>query len=224
MSTARWLRSLVTANPDLYRAIYDWNVYPHRWALPAWLDDSAAPVVSLLEKTPRGRQRLGAHYRRTLGLEEMVWDFQTPSRRLALLSAVTLARLAHFAGAALHWPRLARVVTKDDRRAVTDAIGDDAYAFAMRRGRQLAGPDGLDALGLPENSLSADISQTGWQTLLTCLGPEPAALHQRFRLKTPRDLALSTGVSTEESSARAWTFLQPITQEIFSPEERRCFA
>ncbi len=73
MSTHAWFRSLVTGRPDLYRTIYDWNVYPHRWLLPAWMDGGGLPepVVKLLESSPAGRERLGRHYRRALGLEEI---------------------------------------------------------------------------------------------------------------------------------------------------------
>ena len=43
MNSPRWFRTLVAGNPDLYRAIYDWNAYPHRWAPPARLDATDLP-------------------------------------------------------------------------------------------------------------------------------------------------------------------------------------
>ncbi len=225
MSTARWFRSLVTTRPDLYRAIYDWNVYPHRWALPARLEAFAAavpaPALALLEKTPAGRARLGRHTRRSLGLEEMFWDFESASRRLALLPASALARLAHTAGAALHWPRLARIVAKAERRALTEGIGESAYVFAMRRGRLLVAPAGLVPAEDPAPPLAEAIPVAGWRALAAVLGAEPAALQSRFLLKTPPGLEFSP---PEIDADAAWAFLEPIARETLTAEERRCFA
>ena len=136
MSTTRWFRSLVRRNPDLYRAIHDWNLYPHRGALPVRLIDAAVPegVLTLLEKSAAGRARLGRHFRGALNLPTMCWDFQPANLRLALLPAATLARLAMFAGAARLWVRLARVVSRSEQRSLTEAVGSDAYAFALRHG------------------------------------------------------------------------------------------
>lgn len=228
MSTHAWFRSLVTGRPDLYRTIYDWNVYPHRWLLPAWMDGGGLPepVVKLLESSPAGRERLGRHYRRALGLEEMVWDFQPEARRLALLGAPTLDRLARFAGAAVEAHRLARVIAKEDRRALTERIGDDAYGFALRRGRLLtsSGVSGTDA-ALTAAALGAEVLRAGWATLSACLGREPEALRRRLRLKAPREQALfSAEPPTPEAAAEAWRLLKPITSDVLTQEEARCFA
>jgi hypothetical protein len=189
VSTSAWFRSLVTGRPDLYRAIYDWNVYPHRWLLPVWMDGGGLPepVVKVLESSPAGRERLGRHYRRTLGLEDMVWDFQAEPRRLALLGPPTLERLARFAGAAVEAHRLARFIAKEDRRVLTERIGEDAYGFALRRGRLLtsSGTNGADSV-LTAAALAAEVLRSGWNTLSACLGREPEALRRRLRLKAPR--------------------------------------
>ena len=228
MSTAAWFRSLVTSRPDLYRTIYDWNIYPHRWLLPVWIDGGGLPepVVKLLESSPAGRERLGRHYRQALGLEEMVWDFQAEPRRLALLGARTLDRIARFAGAAVEVHRLARVIAKEDRRVLTEQIGEDAYGFALRRGRLLtpAGAIGTDA-AVTAQALAAEIIRSGWATLSACLGREPEALRRRLRLKAPRELALFAGeLPTPEASAQAWRLLKPITPDVLTTEEARCFA
>jgi hypothetical protein len=225
MSTTRWIASLVRDQPDLYRTIYDWNAYPHRWALSGWLENSAvpAPVIALLESSARGRERLSRHFRTALGLDEMLWDFQPPHRRLALLSTATLERLARFAGAALQAARLARVVAKEQRREITARIGEDAYRFALRRGRVLAGLNALDALTSRNGDLASDIETSGWRALATCVADDPPALRQRLQLKFPAKLVWPDPAGAN-CSAAAWSLLQPIAQEALSAEELRCFA
>lgn len=226
MSTARWVRSLAQGNPELYRQIYDWNTYPHRWALPAWLEGTTAPapLVGLLETSPRGRTRLSRHYCSALGLTDTFWDFESPRRRLALLPASALARLAQFAGAALHWSGLSRIVTKQGHQEVATTIGHDAYAFALRRGRLLTTGAGLETSSHPVIGPDARLPQTGWQLITASLAEEPAVLMPRFRLKAPRDLKLENPGPTQPAPAQAWTLLQPIIADTLTPEERRCFA
>ncbi|MFO1450225.1 MAG: SctK family type III secretion system sorting platform protein [Opitutaceae bacterium] len=226
MSSAGWFQSLVTRRPDLYRAIYDWNVYPHRWLLPVWVEGGLPePVVRVLETSAAGRERLGRHYRRSLNLDEMLWDFESESRRLALLGARTLERLVRFAGATVQVHRLARVVAKEERRQLTARIGDDAYGFALRRGRLLAGSGAVPAEGASSTAALADeVMGSGWATLSACLAGEPEALRRRLRLKAPREVTLFSTKVDADASAQAWRMLKPICQDVLTPEENRCFA
>lgn len=226
MSTARWMQSLVKTRPDLYRAIYDWNAYPHRWALPAWLDviSVPAPVVALLEKTTRGRQRLSQSFRRALRLHEELWDFQSPRRRLALLPPATLERLARFAGATVLAPAIARIITRDERRSLTDRIGEDAYLFALRRGRLLTPTPELSAFLQRDGDLHASVEHAGWRLLAACVEDESPALRLRFRLKTPRAVTLPAGGEAAPHRDAAWALVEPIVRETLSREELRCFA
>lgn len=226
MNVNRWLQSLVRDRPDLYRAIYDWNAYPHRWILPAWLNDAAVPtaVITQLEKTSAGRERLGRHFRQVYRLEEMIWDFQEPRRRIALLSGPTLARLARFAGAAIHAGRLARVVTKDERRATTERIGEDAYTFALRHGWRLTASDGTGGANDAMGSLVEAVEQSGWRVVATCVQGEAETIRRRLRLKAPPSQPVFQDTAAQPPVKDAWNFLQPIAREALTPEELRCFA
>jgi hypothetical protein len=220
MSTP-WLVSLVRENPELYRLIYDWNMYPHRWAHPAWLESVplAEPTLRLLESSPAGRLRLSRFYLKALGLTSQCWDLAEPNRRLALLPAPSLARLAAVTGATLYWSHLARIVSKPRRTALAQVIGTDAYTFALRHGRALtarsAPPD-------PENpgDPGPEILLAGWRTVHSGLGEDPA-VQQRFRLKAPPDVPLTP---SRLSPADAWTLLRTLTAEILSPLDRRCLS
>jgi hypothetical protein len=222
MSTSRWFSSLLRGNPELYRQIHDWNFFPHRWALPGWLH--TVPGVSpsfcqALEQTPRSRERLGRHVREALGLTETFWDFEPKVRRLALLPATSLAKLAAFAGATYHWSALSRAVSRSAQQAVIARIGADAHAYALRRGRPLLSVAGVTPPSDDRTVDAAQIPATGWWLLESCLATEPAPLLPRARLKFPHDLPPT---QTAPASG-AWALLQPLISETLPPADRPCF-
>jgi hypothetical protein len=228
MTAAVWIKGLVVARPDLYRAIYDWNLYPHRW-IPADRLGSVfpAPILAALETSVEGRARLGAHFRQVHRLEETLWDLITPRRRLALLGSAALDRLARFAGAVSLAPRLARVIEREQRRELTARIGEEAYGYALRRASSLPGPGPLDpdaALGTP---LPSAVLPCGWNILWDCVALEPEALRRRFLLKVPTGAGIRSpdgAAPTEPTRDRAWELVSTLAGELLSQEERQCFA
>ncbi len=221
MTLARWYHSLVRTRPDLYRAIYDFNVYPHRWVHASWLE---TPAPAVLESHPHTRRRLSAYYCQHFGLAETHWDFTALSTRLALLPADSVLRLAQTVGAVRLSHRLARVIARDERRAVITAIGETAFSYALRRARPLTSTDAAAGETNPASSLTDDILSAGWHSLTTVIAAEPPPVQQRFRLKLPRSLELAHASPDEAAAAEEWKRLQPIAQEILSPEESRCLA
>jgi hypothetical protein len=226
MTSAVWIKEIVVGRPDLYRSIYDWNLYPHRWIPADRLGQSPAPaVLAALERSSEGRSRLGAHFRRVHGLEEMLWDFAAPRRRLALLGGVALERLARFAGAVRLAPRLARVIEKEQRRELTSRIGEEAYGYALRRASLLPGPGPVAPEVTIPSPLASALLPCGWSLLWDCVALEPEALRRRFLLKIPHGVAVGAGaVVTEEVRDRAWDLIAFLTGEVLSREEKQCFA
>lgn len=212
----------------MYRAIYDWNVYPHRWALPAWLETAStpAPVITLLEQSARGRDRLSRHFRGALGLVDTCWDFSLPRRRIALLGAASLERLAFFSGAALLATRIAHAVTRDQRRALTGLIGEPAYEFALRHGRHHRAPPPPPPRENNGTDLGASVQQSGWKLVCDCVADEAPPVRQRFRLKVPPAIRFpDTSVDARGLHPdAAWDYLQPIAREALSREELSCLA
>jgi hypothetical protein len=225
MTPAGWIKGLVAGRPDLYRAVYDWNLYPHRW-IPADRLGAVlpAPVIAALEASPEGRARLGAHFRRVHGLEETLWDLAVPRRRLALLGSAALERLARFAGAVRVAPRLARVIAKDERRSLTAQIGEDAYSFALRRGPLLPGPGALPVDAPVEGSLPEALGRCGWQTVWDCVALEPEALRRRFLLKVPASARHLAPPAGEEARDLSWELVAALAGDLLSREEKLCFA
>jgi hypothetical protein len=225
MTTAAWIKGLVAGKPDLYRAVYDWNLHPHRWIRAERLGAGLPPaLVAALEASVEGRARLGTHFRRVHGLEETLWDLAAPRRRLALLGASALDRLARFAGAVRLGPRLARVIAKEERRTLTAQIGEDAYSFALRRGPLLPGADPLPVEASLERPLPEVLHRTGWQTLADCLALEPEALRRRFLLKTPSGIEPAPLPVSEQDRDRAWELVAALAGDLLSREEKLCFA
>lgn len=228
MTPALWIKSLVVARPDLYRAIYDWNLYPHRWMPAERLGASfPAPVLAALEASTEGRARLGAHYRRVHQLDETLWDLIAPRRRLALLGSTTLERLARFAGAVRLAPRLARVIEREQRRELTARIGEEAYGYALRRASLLPGPGPLMTDRAPGTPLPSALLPCGWSVLWDCVALEPEALRRRFLLKLPAGAGippLDGAVPNEQARDQAWELVSALAGELLSREESQCFA
>jgi hypothetical protein len=223
MTSPAWFTGLLRGNPELYRRIYDWNLYPHRWALPeriASMPGIDPAMIRLLERTPRGRDRLGRHVRSALGLEATCWDFESPVRRIALLPSEALARLASFAGAIRHWMSLSRAVSQRDHQAVIARVGAEARIYALRHGRTVLARAALP----PLNDASApdwdNLIPTGWSVLQAGLSGEPPAVLLRLRLKIPQGLPAGGAIPSEGASA----VLQALLPDALSAEDRSCFA
>ena len=222
MSLVAWIQSLVRERPDLYRTIYDWNCYPHRWVAADRLPAPAAPtpVISLLEQTPAGRARLSRHFRQQLALMEDFWDFRDARRRLALLSPTSLRQLARTVGAAMHAPRLARIIAKEQRRVVTERLGAAAYGFALRHG--LAHAESTSPIAAPFDAWLEQVEQDGWISVRSVLQHEPTPVTQRLRLKFPANLPCEA--TALQPADTAWSRLQPALAASLTPEELQCLA
>jgi hypothetical protein len=223
MTSSAWFTGLLRGNPELYRRIYDWNLYPHRWAPPARV--AAVPgldpaLIRLLERTPRGRERLGRHFRSALGLEATCWDFESPVRRIALLPAEALARLASFAGAIQHWMSLSRAVSQRDHQAVIARVGADARTYALRHGRTVLARAALPPLSDTGTMDWDRLVPTGWSVLQAGLSGEPPAVRLRLRLQLPDGLPAVDPIPSHGASA----LLQALLPEALSAKDRPCFA
>lgn len=65
-------------------------------------------------------------------------DFDTPAARLALLDGETLDRLSLRLGLVIDGAEVRRIITADAVKAVREALGTDAYSFAVQRAPLLA--------------------------------------------------------------------------------------
>ncbi len=222
-----WYAAQSKKNPDLFRVIFDFNRRPQNWvhaevlgALPH------AKVVTALSGSYHGSAHLAEWVTKELGLEsaEPCWDFEDKWQRLALLSTETLGRLARFCGAALSWPKISSIIGKVEMQEVKAALGDDAHAFALRRGRLLVSAE--EAV-LPEGQdpLAPHTLEVGWRLVMTAMGEVTEPLRQRFELKMPPGLPkMNLGPVAPELRERAWQRVSKVTPEVLTEGELKCFA
>lgn len=176
----------LAADRALLMAVLRFNLQPAGYADPErlaalWPDRLDAGQWRRLLAAPRLAGRLSRHLLERLGLEgESCWDFAPRRRRLALLPAGELTRIARFAGCFLHARAIARVIARGAVQELRQRLGDDAYLFAVKRATFLAPPETAQGPVEP-----AAIEHGGFACLGHWLAGEPAAVAARLRLKLP---------------------------------------
>lgn len=174
------------ADRSLFFEVLRFNLEPACYADPdrlavLWPDGLSGAHWGRLLGAPRLAGRLSRHLLDRLGLgQDACWDFAPPRRRLALLPAAEITRIARFAGCFLAARAIAKVIARDAVAELRRQLGDDAYVFAVKRASFMAPPEsggpGLDA---------AAIERDGFACLGHWLAGEPPALALRLRLKLP---------------------------------------
>lgn len=222
-----WYAEQSRSNPDLFRVIFDYNRRPQHWVHGSVLEAIPhLPVVKALAASRHGSGHLAAWLLQELKLLDHTpcWDFEDPRRRLHLLSSETLARLARFCGAALTWPKITSIISKAELQEVKAGLGEDAHAFALRRGRMVVAEK--DTL-LPDRSqpLVDHAIQVGWALVQTAALDDNPALKRRFELKLPPGKAqpVAQGFNAEQRES-AWLRVRKITPEVLTEGEQKCFA
>lgn len=171
---------------DLADLVLTFNLFPALYAHSTWLscvcprvDDSTrldgSPLwVRALSVALLRRQRLHEHFD---------GDFTDPIKRLALVDAATLTRIAGLASAALLRNRLRRVVKREHVQAVQASLGVEAHLFAIR----WQGPlPAVDPLTDGEEWPSAELWRKKSIALLFAVMPAQArGVMDRLRMRFP---------------------------------------
>lgn len=222
-----WYAGQAKQNPDLFRAVFDFNRRPQHWVHPAVLQRLPhAEVVTALAGSYHGAGHLAGWLLKQLDLAsvEACWDFEEPRRRLFLLSHATLEKLASFCGATLHWPRIAGAIGRAEIQDIKGTLGEDAHSFALRRGRMLV-PEAETAPVTSGVPLSQQSLQTGWQLLATALADEDETVRRRWWLKLPPGAADALPTTAQpETRERAWQRVRRISPHVLTEGELKCFA
>jgi len=123
--------------------------------------------------------------RRELGSE--VPAFDTPLRRMALVDAASLRRMAAYVGLAAHKPLLQARGTGRQLRRQAERIEAGAADFIVRRVPALS-ELAMNTASLQERPLAVGrvVLNRGYRLLLATLAADGDALVRRVRLKLPR--------------------------------------
>lgn len=176
---------------DLMRLVMHYNLHPHLDLHPSWLPPSwPARHRRLALYGPGGQAVLGDLVRRQ-SPHPADYLFDTPLKRLALLDAPSLRRLAVYVGLGAHLPLLRlRVPAGLQLRRQARRYDPQAAAFALERMPSL--PDlRMDAKPLQDRPLAVGrlLVSRGYRLLVAAVVPEGEAIVRRVRLKFPRRLA-----------------------------------
>lgn len=130
MTDYRYYRDMLAERPELFRNIVGFN-----------LDSAAEAAVH--PPLPEGMRASGPLLRALHGVRPAVlhgWnDFSAEPARLAFLPEDTIRRLFLFFAASVYAEDIARLLDGRSVKALREAIGAEAYMFALRRGRYALG-------------------------------------------------------------------------------------
>ncbi len=161
------------------------------------------------------------------------WDFSDETRRLVLLSPEQIRRLALCFSAAVHAEELAHIL---DRRQVLEMralLGEDVFAYAIRRGRYQIGSLRQDILrAMPAATLGERLLLLARAVLLLMGETWPEDLrriwHQKLSLlsftsEVPAFTAESLPQPSREQRRALWFTLKKILLREAAPQWAPCF-
>jgi hypothetical protein len=166
------------------------NLYPSWYAHSTWLAQlGIADSETELQNSPLWTRAVSSALLRSEQLEQHFDnDFFDPAKRLALLDAATLTRVAGLASATLLREKLKRAVRQDEVRALQACIGAEAHAFAVRWG-------GLLPMVNPPFAGAGWPTRAEWERasiiqLFAALPAHAIGVMGRLRMRFPNDWGL----------------------------------
>lgn len=115
------------------------NLYPSQYAHASWLERlGVSGADDDMRQSPLWTRSVSSALLRAANLDKHFDnDFFDPAKRLALIDASTLTRVAGLVCATLLRERIKRAVRQEEVRALRASIGPEAHAFAVRFGELL---------------------------------------------------------------------------------------
>lgn len=115
------------------------NLYPSQYAHASWLGRlGVSDADNDIRESPLWTRSVSSALLRAANLDKHFDnDFYDPAKRVALIDASTLTRIAGLVCAALLRERIKRAVRQEEVRALRSSIGAEAHAFAVRFGELL---------------------------------------------------------------------------------------
>ena len=209
---------IITRKPALFAAILRFNGLD----IPDKVDNLREVCPNLPQGTLEGLLHNARSRRHLCALaqrREPFWNFAEESHCLALLTPETIADLARFYGAGLHAQDVARTVLGQEVAALRQAMGEDAYAYAMQRGQYQALSGGeMFAARHKDFPLAERIGLHGREALglITATWPQP--LQKCAPMAALSDLSASPNVLSG-----LWFDMKKILLKEVAPTWAPCF-
>lgn len=208
---------LLNEKPALLRQIIAFNLAVRE-------DDAGGldPIWAAAAAQDKGLRRALAALRGGEQGEAGFWDFVDEASRLALFDAASLERLGKFAAAGVFGGEIALAIERPRREALKRALGADACAYAVARGRWQAGslaaplllmtPEGaLEERTLALARLLLEAAALRWPEALRAL-----AAGKLQALSLPA-LALPPEAAAGDMPLRIWRYLKKIILREMDP-------
>ncbi len=156
-------------NPPFWSLVIAYNA--HRIPARQWQSHISGEFFSGLPNRYRPRTETQAFY----------WDFSEESSRVALLPDALLHTLSRIAGVALNARALATCIARSEQQRLREAIGENLYQYALKRGQYTVGEAEEIMREYDRNaSLPVRIERHGWRALWFLAQPWPSELCSDF--------------------------------------------
>lgn len=193
----------------LFKLIYEFNMRPSRYIHASWAEALFTPELwRRLRQTRSAERSLSRMVLHDLDLAGSfpAAIFAQPAARLALLDSDTVERTALYIGIVVNSARLRRSIGRKEVARLRQALGEDAYLFAVQRAPLLAPrqePAEADDAFQASADLPERLRRSGATVLARALAGLPAEVLKRFRLKLPRQPTLDFAISDGRAAATA---------------------
>ncbi len=219
----------VVSTPELFSEILRFNFLPAgymdvSWWQPEW---PPAELRARLHGSRRAQYRLSQIILHQFELtNKLDFDFAIKKKQLGLLAPIRLLHLIKIAGLTLQIQRIARAILRQDREAITDAVGESDYHFSLKRAAQILREAGIEPIAASAadmakdtcfSTLGEDCWRFGCAALAAAMQDMPTAFLRRLQLKLPRtnverywcdvDAQTNQSLSAADNSARFFLIL-----------------
>ena len=120
---------------DLFQKVAEFNLYLVRYIDTSWLKTvKLSPLVSQLRQSGNADFHLSHYLLAQFSLhDDFDYEFDEPVKRIALVSNEVLLSTATYIGIILNEDVIRNAVRRDERVALENCLGADAYRFAVKK-------------------------------------------------------------------------------------------
>lgn len=181
-------------NLDLFQKVAEFNLYLVRYVDTSWLKAvKHSPLVGQLRQAGNADFHLSHYLLTQFSLhDDFDYDFDEPIKRIALADAEIILSTAFYIGIILNESIIRNTIRKDERIALEECLGSDAYRFAVKKAQfvsRAASQQGPSLL-IDWNRLQRFkeyLQISGLQVIGKAFANSPEAFKKRLELKLPQD-------------------------------------
>ena len=175
---------------SLFNYMVDFNLFPIKYTHISWLkEDDNLRLLKGLRSNVSVQFNLSRYLLKKFNIaHEFDYNFEQPYKRIVFASVEEIERLALYLGIVLNEGIIRSIVTRNERAALQQCLGDEAYRFAVKKAQFISrasmGPGILidwQKLG----RFKAYLVAQGRQVIANAFSDQPAAFRQRLVLKMP---------------------------------------